>query len=158
MNLFHVTFNLNHNGIFIPRIPGNADFYTEEAETPRICFAPSLEGCLSSMPLGGYNLKESLEETNGAIKVFTLNTESYPIHPSNIFTPEDLTKLRYVADAWVTGEHWVCQPVTLSEQSVTYLKILSFDMACIGKTGIKPASMYQKGDIDIITNLKYQKL
>lgn len=110
------------------------------------------------MPLGGYNLKESLEDTDGIIKVFCLNTERYPIQPSNIYTPEDLTKLRYVADAWGTGEYWICQPVTLSEQSVLYLKILSFDIASLGKTGIKPTSMHQKGDIDIITNLKYQKL
>lgn len=159
MHLYHVTLDLHHRGVFTPRVPENIEDYgDEEAETPRICFAPTLEGCLSSFPIGVYNLKEQLEDTDNIIKVFRLTLPHPQVAPKNIYTPQYLTQMGYVSDSWATGEHWLLKPITFTAQEVAFLKILSFDTACIGKTGLKPASKYQSGDVDCIMNLRYQTL
>lgn len=83
-----------------PRVPDN--FLTkngyEDNETPRVCFAPSVDQCLIGL---------SQNVTN---KTFY------------VYSPEDISKLdvykpnvKAVPDSKITGELWAIQPVTLKE-------------------------------------------
>lgn len=154
MELYHISLDLEHNGIFELRIPENAHFYGEESHTPRICFASSLEGCLTALPLGVYNLAERLEESENIIKVFKLDLSKYNIPNHNVISPETLFSKKYVSDARVTGEHWITKSLKFQTEDFYLAKVLSFDTACVGKEGIKPASQFKSGDVDIVTNLK----
>jgi hypothetical protein len=154
MFLYHVSLDLSHKGVFVPRVPENADFYDEEDETPRICFAPTLEGCLTSMPVGCFNLKETLKETEYVIKVFRLDPRKHSIAPNKIVPPQELQRMGYVEDAWATGEHWVLQPLRFSKEDACLIRILSFDIGCLGKQGLKPSSKYVNGDVDVVVGLK----
>lgn len=74
----------------IPRIP-ESEF--EDQETPRICFAPTIQGSL----IGAY---ENKDLTNEMFHVYSITTDDYYI-PS----------LNEVADQNVTGEVWIKYPV-----------------------------------------------
>lgn len=158
MILYHVTFDLNSRGIFHPRVPENAHDYDENEDIPRICFSTTLNGCLASLPRGGLDLRNTLKETNGIIKVFQLDTHKYGIPLSSIVPPMVLHTRGYVDDAWATMEYWLLQSIQFRPEDIHYLKVLSFDNACMGKHGVKPPSQYESGDVDVILNLRVQEI
>lgn len=158
MYIYHITKELDHRGVFVPRVPEYAEDYDEDCEIGRVCFSDSLEGCLSSVSWGSWDTKKNLEDTEGVIKVFRLWITPELVQRGIIYTPEYLAKNDFVADAWATREYWLLQPYTFGSTETCYIKVLGYDIACLSETGIKPSSEYKSGDKDIITNLKYQVL
>lgn len=83
-----------------PRVPDN--YFTkngyEDGETPRVCFAPSVDQCLM------------------ALSQKTMNMPFY------VYSPEDISKIdvykpnkKAVPDSGITGELWAIQPVKLKQ-------------------------------------------
>lgn len=145
MLLYHVTSDLNHNGVFIPRIPENVEIYDEDETTPRICVSNSIEGCLTSMPNGGDDLSNLLEYCDNKLKVFVFDTNKLGINDENIINSKLLVDKYRVHDAILTGEHWLLNPVSLTESSI--INITSFDTELI--------TMEYGYTIGKIHNLKY---
>lgn len=156
MLLYHITFDIHQRFYFTPRIPEGAEEWDEECEIPRICFAPTIEGCLTALPVGLMNLPDWLEENNNVIKVFTLDTEKYGIKKKNIIKPEELYNKEYVGDAILTGEHWVTQDVLFLEEDVKFIEITGYELKMLTKSGVpKLDGSYVEGDYEVLTGLQY---
>ncbi len=74
----------------VPRIP-ESDF--EDQETPRICFAKDIQGCL-------IGINEDADITGETFNVYSITTADY-------YEPTE----EEVADVAITGEVWVLKPV-----------------------------------------------
>lgn len=120
--LYHVTLDMEHNGVFSPRIPASR-MKTEDATTKRICVADSIEGCLTASPFGAHYLSESLLETDDCIKVFVIDTEKLGLTSAEVISPDDLYQSGKVEDAYLTGEHWLLKDITIPEEDHSILKI-----------------------------------
>jgi RimJ/RimL family protein N-acetyltransferase len=90
-----------------PRVPDN--FFTkngyEDGETPRVCFAPTIEQCLMGL---SQNLKEK--------EFYAFSPEEVP--EENIYKPTT----KEVPDAEITDETWITCPVKLKK--VGKIKVL----------------------------------
>lgn len=128
MKLYHLTKDLTHNGMFYPRVPTNRA-EIEDDVTPRICFSNSIEGALTAIPVPGSSFAE-LNESFGCVwKVFELDTDTIP--SQSTINPKELYHDGKVLDAWLTGEHWVTQPIDLS-QSAYYIMVNELEVDEIG--------------------------
>lgn len=109
MRLFHVSF-LKDNLLkqFTPRVPDSAGA-TEDKVTERICFADSIEGCLTAMPS---NYRHDYLAKGALITVWTIDTERLP--EGSLVTPSELTYSNKVPDALDNGEYWVTIPLKLN--------------------------------------------
>ena len=74
----------------VPRIP-ESDF--EDQETPRICFAKDIQGCL-------IGINEDADITDETFNVYSITTADY-------YEPTE----EEVADVAITGEVWILKPV-----------------------------------------------
>lgn len=130
---FHVSSNLDHNGIFYPKIPektfssqsNNTDL-VEDSTTPRICVSTSIEGCFTSMPSGGLLFENLLEECDSTFKVFKIDSEKLGIKDSSIVSSDKLYTMNLVPDAEITDEHWITSPFTVPEEDTQIIKITSY--------------------------------
>lgn len=137
MLLYHISDRITDPPVktFIPKIPISAANF-ENQTIPRICFAQDIKCCIQAT---GYNF-----EIGDKIMVYVLNTKD--ITPSNLWTPEELTKKQYVPDADLNQEYWVTETITLIGNTYTITDIV--------KTTIK-----QKNQIyPIITHLTLHKI
>lgn len=129
MKLYHLTKDLNHDGRFFPRIP-NCRAEIEDNTTPRICFANSIEGALTALPVPAGSSFLELNESFGCVwKVFELETDDIP--NDAIISPKELYEEGKVLDSWLTGEYWLTQPIDLS-QSAYYIIVNELDVDEIG--------------------------
>lgn len=98
---------------FIPRVPDSAN-PPEDTITPRICFAESLEGCLSAIGHAFYSPgKPEL------LTVWEYNADTRYCIP-----PEHLYDKGLVMDSLRTREWWVLQPITLTGK---YVNLVNFE-------------------------------
>lgn len=104
MKLYHVSLDLLHDGVFIPRIPKNR-IPNEDSTYKRVCFSDSLEGCLAALPMGTTLEEEIIEDQNGVVRVFEIDTEDFG--STLILTPNQLQFKKLVPDAVVNGEYWI---------------------------------------------------
>lgn len=101
MILYHVSFDLSHNGIFIPRVPTTL-MRKEDNSIPRICFSKTIDGCFTAIPSGriAYDYPFLLFEIN----TDDLNKEDYL---------DTIQLLKYVPDAKYTDEVWITKQLTI---------------------------------------------
>lgn len=128
MILYHVTQDLSHNGVFMPRIPVDR-LAGEDSTTKRVCMSSSMEGSFSSMPSGGSGLDPMWENTNAVYKIFRINTDVYGLE---YLTPNELVRKEFVMDALITGEYWVLNPFTVNKKDTFYVHINRWQDDCIG--------------------------
>lgn len=104
MRLFHVSFDVKSD--FAPRIPSS---YTrmagEDDAIPRVCGAPTIEGCLSGMPLAG--------ETAWRMQQLGIPVilHVYELSSEKVMSNQEVQK--YVPDAVDTGETWILDTPTV---------------------------------------------
>ncbi|MGV2887580.1 hypothetical protein [Paenibacillus taichungensis] len=108
--LYHLSPDLKHNGVFIPRIPGNRS--SEENKTPRICFSSTVEGCYRSAfwHLGGRGDLDRLA-------LFTLDLSQTP---KKYLSPEEI--IGKVSDAVKTQEYWVLEAVSIPKVIIRLMR------------------------------------
>lgn len=79
-----------------PRVPECAVGINEDITTARICFAPTIEGCLSALQtLDGYFYVYCITDEDKTIEIY---------HPAS----------EEVCDQKITGEVWVLKPVKVT--------------------------------------------
>lgn len=103
--LWHTSFDIEppFTRTFVPRIPQNT-LPGENANIPRICFAPSIEDCLNAM--GERFIEDGKPGTPFlAFPFFVQRTD-----PA-LRTAQKIA--RWVPDAEWTNEHWYLRPLTL---------------------------------------------
>lgn len=115
MLLYHISKDLNHNGVFEPRIP-EIRMKGENEWIERICFSKTIEGCFTAIPEGGQLLEK------GIFRLFVLDTEKAGLNADDIIDSDELYKQNYVGDADITGETWVLKKVTFETYQDIYLK------------------------------------
>jgi len=128
MLLYHATTDAQHTGVFTPRLPDNIDCYDEDDTIDRICVSDSIEGCLTSMPRGGEDLRDLLDDTGDRIKVFVFDTDTLGLPPNCIIEPDVIKDQYGVIDAVITGEHWITAPVTIPTADTHILHVHDFQI------------------------------
>lgn len=114
VKLYHVAVG-KHDLVrtFIPRVPESAN-PPEDTITPRICFAESLEGCLSAIGHAFYY--------PGRPELLTV--WEYDADTRYCIPPEYLYDKGLVMDSLRTREWWVLQPLTLTGK---YVNLVNFE-------------------------------
>lgn len=100
-----------------PKIPTNRIF-GEDDITPRIRAFETLEGAFSGIEDGGEMLKWAVQDSDVfyIYQFFTSNFEG-------VITPQVLQEKGKVADATVTGEHWILFDLNTSNMVVQKVKV-----------------------------------
>lgn len=107
MLLYHVSFKKIRNNILYPRVPDKRS-KNEDAHSKRICFADSIEHCLTAMPYGGIALDRLLliadkTDIDPLLHVYTVDTDQ--IDHDNFVDTRLLSC--FVKDAGITHEMWI---------------------------------------------------
>lgn len=80
----------------------------EDITTPRVCFSPSIEGCLNAT----FNMTKLIDENLPGKQLYVYIPEK-PISEYKIKSNKDICKDGDVFDANVTGEMWILESVKL---------------------------------------------
>lgn len=105
--------------VFKPRVPEYLDKYDpsktefEDVETPRVCFSPSIEGCLNAIivNIGRWKTANKLRDWYVYIPEKPLNEYKYR-------TNKQLVDAKLVYDANITKEIWIEEPVRLKQYGI----------------------------------------
>lgn len=120
---FHISLDKDLNGkTFKPRIPSyltkksnnDSNGYKEDKTTPRVCFSPSIEGCLRAI----LSAEKNLDIVGERIYVYIPNK---PISEYKVKTNKEIIKEKLVFDAKMTKEMWILEPVKLKLYGVIYV-------------------------------------
>ena len=99
--------------VFKPRVPEYLDRYDPEDKnfendtTPRVCFSPSIEGCLNGIMV---NMKRMYPIPKDKLCVYI---PEKPFHEYKHKTNKELIRDKDVFDASVTQEVWILEPVRM---------------------------------------------
>lgn len=80
----------------------------ENIDTPRVCFSPSIEGCLNAI----MNIHKIMDKDFGSKQLYVFIPEK-PFNEYKHKTNKDIIKDGDVFDAKTTGEVWIMEPVKL---------------------------------------------
>lgn len=105
--------------IFKPRVPGYLDKYDpsktefEDVETPRVCFSPSIEGCLNAIivNIGRWKTADKLRD-------WYVYIPEKPLKEYKYRTNKQLVDAKLVYDANITKEIWIEEPVRLKQYGI----------------------------------------
>lgn len=118
--VFHISQDGHLDGqVFKPRVPEYLDKYDpsqdkfEDVENPRVCFSPSIEGCLNAImvTIGRWKTAEKLRE-------WYVYVPEKPLKEYKHRTNKQLIKEKKVYDANVTDEIWIEEPVRLKQYGI----------------------------------------
>lgn len=124
---YHISTDLNHSGLFEPRIPINRHQDAEDDTIERICISPSIEDCLTAIPNGGFRLADLNEEREGLFLVFKIDTEKLGISKYDIITAEELYQRDLVRDSAMTEEHWITTAFQVPQEDRFIIKLTEWD-------------------------------
>ena len=117
--VFHISQQGHLDGqIFTPRVPEYLDKYDpskdkfEDVENPRVCFSPSIEGCLNAIMVNIGRWKAD------KYKEWYVYSPEKPLKDYKHKTTKELIKEKKVYDANVTDEIWIEEPVRLKQYGI----------------------------------------
>ena len=125
--VFHISPQGHLDGqVFKPRVPEYLDKYDpslpnfEDASTPRICFSPSIEGCLNAIlvNIGRWKTADKLRDWYVYVPEKPLNAYKYR-------TNKQLIKEKKVYDANLTKEIWIEEPVRMKQYGIIRIDSVS---------------------------------
>lgn len=125
--VFHISSQGHLDGqVFKPRVPEYLDKYDpslpdfEDVSTPRICFSPSIEGCLNAIMvnIGRWKTADKLRDWYVYVPEKPLNAYKYR-------TNKQLIKEKKVYDANLTKEIWIEEPVRLKQYGIIRIDSVS---------------------------------
>lgn len=133
MKYYHVSMGIDETyKIFTPRIPNNGSG-SEDRTIERICFSPTIPQCLSAIPNVIYDFERQWEENNEIyITVYTLDTNE-----CDVYFMDNQEVQQYVPDAFLTGEVWCLEPITLEGQ-VIQIENYEHDFVYICSEDVRP--------------------
>ena len=118
--VFHISQQGHLDGqIFKPRVPEYLDKYDpskdkfEDVDNPRVCFSPSIEGCLNAImvTIGRWKSADKLRD-------WYVYVPEKPLKEYKHRTNKQLVKEKKVYDANVTDEIWIEEPVRLKQYGI----------------------------------------
>ena len=125
--VFHISPQGHLDGqIFKPRVPEYLDKYDpslpdfEDVSTPRICFSPSIEGCLNAILVNIGRWK-----TADKLKDWYVYVPEKPLNAYKHRTNKQLIKEKKVYDANLTKEIWIEEPVRLKQYGIIRIDAVS---------------------------------
>lgn len=125
--VFHISPQGHLDGqVFKPRVPEYLDKYDpsfpdfEDASTPRICFSPSIEGCLNAILVNIGRWK-----TADKLKDWYVYVPEKPLNAYKHRTNKQLIKEKKVYDANLTKEIWIEEPVRLKQYGIIRIDSVS---------------------------------
>ena len=147
---FHISPESYLDGqVFKPRVPEYLDRYDPEDKnfendtTPRVCFSPSIEGCLNGIMV-------NMPRVNVMPKTkFYVYIPEKPFHEYKHKTNKELIRDKDIFDASVTDEVWILEPVrmklygVIEIDSVTNVKRKQNVPTASGKTSTRPYYKYK---------------
>ena len=107
--LYHLSNNCNTIDEFIPRVPRNRA-KEEDALTPRISLAPTIEGCLTAVPWGGMQL-EDMFWGEGSFLIRENEFDIANMDLDNLLPPQYLYSKDLVVDSKITEEYWYLKSI-----------------------------------------------
>lgn len=118
--VFHISPEGHLDGqIFKPRVPDYLDKYDpsktefEDVETPRVCFSPSIEGCLNAIIVNIGRWK-----TANKLRDWYVYIPEKPLKEYKYRTNKQLVDAKLVYDANITKEIWIEEPVRLKQYGI----------------------------------------
>lgn len=123
---YHVSTDLNHNGVFTPRIPQTRHGDSENETIPRVCVGETIEDCLTAIPNGGGNLEDFNDDIGGFFKIFKIDTEKLNIREKDIISNEFLFQEDLVRDADITNEYWILTDFKVDAKDSFLIKLLDW--------------------------------
>ena len=118
--VFHISPEGHLDGqIFKPRVPEYLDKYDpsdtgfEDVETPRVCFSPSIEGCLNAIIVHIARWK-----TANKLRDWYVYIPEKPLKEYKYRTNKQLINEKKVYDANLTKEIWIEEPVRLKQYGI----------------------------------------
>ena len=105
--------------VFKPRVPEYLDKYDpsktefEDVETPRVCFSPSIEGCLNAIIVNIGRWK-----TANKLRDWYVYIPEKPLKEYKYRTNKQLVDEKKVYDANITKEIWIEEPVRLKQYGI----------------------------------------
>lgn len=118
--VFHISPEGHLDGqIFKPRVPEYLDKYDpsktefEDVETPRVCFSPSIEGCLNAILVNIGRWK-----TANKLRDWYVYIPEKPLKEYKYRTNKQLIDEKKVYDANLTREIWIEEPVRLKQYGI----------------------------------------
>lgn len=105
--------------VFKPRVPDYLDKYDpsktefEDVETPRVCFSPSIEGCLNAIIVNIGRWK-----TANKLRDWYVYIPEKPLKEYKYRTNKQLVDAKLVYDANITKEIWIEEPVRLKQYGI----------------------------------------
>ena len=105
--------------VFKPRVPEYLDKYDpsktefEDVETPRVCFSPSIEGCLNAIIINIGRWK-----TANKLRDWYVYIPEKPLKEYKYRTNKQLVDAKLVYDANITKEIWIEEPVRLKQYGI----------------------------------------
>ena len=119
--VFHISLDGHLDGqIFNPRVPEYLDKYDpsqdkfEDVDTARVCFSPSIEGCLNAIMVSIGRWKAD------KYKEWYVYIPEKPLKEYKHRTTKELIKEKKVYDANVTDEIWIEEPVRLKQYGIIH--------------------------------------
>lgn len=113
----HITRDLGHTGEFKCRVPENRlKGWNEDGETPRICVAEDLNGCLTGAGI----------DENTLVKVFFIDIEKLGLEDS-IVKWNELYEKDLVTDAVYTKEAWILKSFKVDEEDSIIISLNGVD-------------------------------
>ena len=118
--VFHISPEGHLDGqVFKPRVPEYLDKYDpsktefEDVETPRVCFSPSIEGCLNAIIVNIGRWK-----TANKLRDWYVYIPEKPLKEYKYRTNKQLINEKKVYDANLTKEIWIEEPVRLKQYGI----------------------------------------
>lgn len=125
--VFHISPQGHLDGqVFKPRVPEYLDKYDpslpdfEDVSTPRICFSPSIEGCLNAILVNIGRWK-----TADKLKDWYVYVPEKPLNAYKHRTNKQLIKEKKVYDANLTKEIWIEEPVRMKQYGIIRIDSVS---------------------------------
>ncbi len=112
--------------VFKPRVPEYLDKYDpsktefEDVETPRVCFSPSIEGCLNAIIVNIGRWK-----TANKLRDWYVYIPEKPLKEYKYRTNKQLVDEKKVYDANITKEIWIEEPVRLKQYGIIRIDSVS---------------------------------
>lgn len=120
---YHVSTELQHDGVFIPRIPDIRHKQQEDASIERVSVAPTIEDCFTAIPNGGGRLDELNMMQRGYYLIVKVDTEKLGIQKKNIFESDELYEKDWVRDANFTNEVWITTPFKVEQEDMFLIRL-----------------------------------
>ena len=142
---YHVSTELEHDGVFTPRIPDTRHKQQEDVTIGRVSVAPSIEDCFTAIPNGGGRLDELNIMQRGYYLVVKVDTEKLGIQKEDMIFSEELYKKDLVRDADFTNEVWITKPFKVEAEDMFLIQLKDWEE---NPVDVFPHSIFEIADRD----------